>query len=516
MAHRMATRWFCGFAAMAVGIGLAITVNPSLAVGAGSPPQPCSPSGTVAQQSPPVDCPMLTVQPSTNLIDLQLVNLRGRDFSALTSIATIQCAANASSQNDCDLSTLFIISASSTGTFSQKRYVRRIISPAAGTLDCASAPKVCIMAAANLSNYLEASSVALTFNPNVPPQTPTVFAVPATGLKDHQVIKVTGAGMIPNNGIQIAECAAGTPSYTTCEYSTAIFVQTGPSGKFSALWPVQRILFLQTGTLDCGSTLGACVVFAGNFYGSLEQATAPLAFNPNIPPQTQTISASPNSALKDHQLVQVVGNGYTPGANIAVIQCRSGAASQGDCDYGTATTATPGLTGQFTITYPVHRILSFYSGPLDCASAPQACTVVAANTFRNSEAASAPLGFDPKSPPVVATISVAPNTGLVDNQATTVTGSGFTPFSTVSVVQCGKEAALEHNFSYCSSSSFFGGGGVSAQANGSGAFSVTLFVHPVIGTSSGLVDCASQPGACVVAGSGFNSAEAAFNPISFH
>src|ERR1700682_5198786 len=142
MAHRMATRWFCGFAAMAVGIGLAITVNPSLAVGAGSPPQPCAPNGTVGQQSPPVDCPTLTVQPSTNLIDLQTVSLGGRVFSASASVATIQCAANASSQNDCDLSTLFIVSASSTGTFSLKRYVRRIISPAAGTLDCASAPKI--------------------------------------------------------------------------------------------------------------------------------------------------------------------------------------------------------------------------------------------------------------------------------------------------------------------------------------------------------------------------------------
>ncbi len=372
------------------------------------------------------------------------------------------------------------------------------------------------MASANLSNYLEASAVGLTFNPKVPPQTPTVFAVPATGLKDHQVIKVTGAGMTPNNGVQIAECAAGPASYATCEYSTTIFVQTGPTGKFSALWPVQRILSLPSGTLDCASAPGACVVFAGNFYGPSQQATAPLAFNPKIPPLTQTVSASPNSALKDHQLVQVVGNGYTPGANIAVIQCRSGGASQGDCDYGTVTTATPGLTGQFTITFPVHRMLSLASGPLDCASAPQVCTVSAANSFRFSEGASTPLGFDPKSPPVVAAVTVAPSTGLVDNQATTVTGSGYTPFSTVQVVQCGKEAAIEHNFSYCSSSSFFGGGGVSAQVNGSGAFSVTLFVHPVIGALSGLINCAAQPGACVVAGSGFNSAEVAFKPISFH
>ena len=78
MARGMARRWLGGFAAMALGIGLAIAVNPSLAVGAGSPPQPCAPGGTVGQFSPPVDCPKLIVSPSTNLVDLQLVKLRGR------------------------------------------------------------------------------------------------------------------------------------------------------------------------------------------------------------------------------------------------------------------------------------------------------------------------------------------------------------------------------------------------------------------------------------------------------
>jgi hypothetical protein len=513
-------RWAAGFAAIAIGIAVAVSVNPSIAVGAGTPAV-CAPGGPIEQKSPPVDCPHITVTPSTNLIDLQLVTVSGRDFVPSGEAATLQCANGATSQDQCDLSTVFYVPTSSTGTFVIHRVVRRLITISGGTtVDCGSTPAACIMAAANLNNYLEATSVPLSFNPSVPPVTPTLFVVPATGLADHQVVKLVGAGMFPNSGVEVAQCESGfPPSYSTCDFSTESFTPTTAKGTFTIQWPVHRMLFTETGTIDCASRLGACQVFAGQYLGSTTQSTtAPLSFNRRIPPVAQAVALSASSGLRDHQLITVTGTGYTPGANIILIQCETAASTTGpSCDYSTEGSAVPGFGGQFLATYAVHRILFLGIGTFDCASARHACSIEAVNDRRPSEAASAPMSFNPTVPPVTAAINVVPSTGLTDNRAVVVSGTGFTPYSTVTVNQCGAEAGHEVNFGYCSfGGPFGGGGGVSTQVGANGKFSVTLFVHTTISDQFGLLNCRTKPGACVVLATRFSGAgDTAFKPITF-
>jgi hypothetical protein len=509
-------RWVAGFAAIAAGIALAVAVNPSIAVGAGAPPA-CSPGGPVEQKSPPVDCPKITVNPSTNLIDLQFTTVKGHDFVQSGQAATLECASGATSQDQCDLNTLYIVSTSPIGTFSLRRYVRRVISlSAGGTIDCASGPGACIMASANLNNYLEATSVPLSFNPTVPPITPTVFALPATALADHQVVKVSGAGMLPNSSLTIMQCEAGLPpSYSTCDFSTQSYLPTTAKGSFATKWPVHRMLLIQGNTIDCASRKGACEVFAGEYPGASGSAVAPLGFNPRIPPASQAITLSATTGLQDHQLVTVRGTGYTPGAPVIVIQCQTGATSGLNCDEVSVATGSPGLGGQFTITYPVHRILSLGGTTFDCALKARSCFITAVNEQRQTEAASAKVSFNPKVPPVVAAIKVVPGTGLLDNSAVSVTGTGFTPFSNVNVNQCGAEVTTG-NFGYCSFGGPYGGGGVSTQVGADGNFKATFFVHRVIDGQTGLINCGKKPGACVIAATRFGSAgDTAFKPISF-
>lgn len=514
-------RWVAGFAALSIGVGLAVSLNPSVAVGAGSPPQVCGPGGPIEQKSPPVDCPMIYVKPTVNLVDLQTVAVQGNDFQPSSEAAIIECAANATGQGQCDLNTLIELPTGKYGAFTLSRYVRRIITTSDGTtIDCASAPGACILGAANLNNLMEATGVPLSFNPSVPPVVPTVFAIPATGLVDHQLISVSGVGMFPGRGIEIEQCVNGTLSYETCDFSTQTFVQTGPTGGFQTQWAAHRILYLNGVPVDCASNPGTCVVFAGDYPGEgSDSATAPLAFKTTVPPVVQTLAVVPSTGLRDHQLVQVSGTGYTPGASIGIIQCQAGSSLNNGfgCDYSTFQTATGGLSGKFLITFAVHRLLSAGSTtPVDCAK-PNACVIEAANNQRPEEAAGRRVAFNPAIPPVKASVKVVPSIGLTDNKAVLVTGAGFTPYSNVSINQCSSEALIGPDFGYCAGSGPYGGGGINEQVTGNGTFSATLFVHTDITGQSGLINCAAKPGACDVVATRFAGGigDTAFAALSF-
>lgn len=442
--------------------------------------------------------PSITVTPSTNLADLQLVTIAGKNFTANAIIATLECAATATTESGCDLGTLIEINDTATGTVSLSRYVRRIITPSTGKLDCASKLGACAMVAANISNTTEHAGALLDFNPKIPPATPKVQATPSFGLADHQSVIVAGSGMIPNGSAELAQCQAGAPpSFSTCDSSTVRSVPVGANGHFSATWIVHRILNLSSGgpvpnTFDCASKPGACILSAGNISGVPAPATDYLSFNPAIPPVAQRLKITPTTGLVDHQLVQLEGSGYTPGDQVVVIQCQKGATSAQGCDYGTITYTTAGFLGHFHITYVLHRVIQIGTSPFDCASKPGACVVAAANEQRTSEAASQPLSFNPSMPPVTANITVTPHTGLFDNELVGVAGKGFTPFSVITVSECSANALTETpTFAYCSVST-------QATASRTGAISGSLFVHRVISTQDGLLGCASKPGACVV------------------
>jgi hypothetical protein len=88
-------------------------------------------------------------------------------------------------------------------------------------------------------------------------------------------------------------------------------------------------------------------------------------------------------------------------------------------------------------------------------------------------------------------VSVSPSTGLVDGQVVTVTGSGYTPNSSLGMVQCVAGADSIDDCDGTTATSF--------SADATGGFRKPLTVRRVISHNVGqLTDCA-EPGSCVVA-----------------
>ncbi|WP_326414916.1 enediyne antibiotic chromoprotein [Amycolatopsis sp. H20-H5] len=92
-------------------------------------------------------------------------------------------------------------------------------------------------------------------------------------------------------------------------------------------------------------------------------------------------------------------------------------------------------------------------------------------------------------------ISVSPASGLSNGQAVTVTGTGFPAGAQVGASECSNGTWPDVR---CDSAD-----GVSATADASGGFSVTLTVRTAFqgaGQPAGPVDCLSAPGCAVRAG----------------
>ena len=110
------------------------------------------------------------------------------------------------------------------------------------------------------------------------------------------------------------------------------------------------------------------------------------------------VNVTPSSGLVDAQPVDVSANGYTANAQLAVIECTTGAISQDDCDLSTLAFTSADASGNVSTTYAVFREIFPASNQagLDCA--PSNCVLIVANIGDQTEAASAALSFDPNIP----------------------------------------------------------------------------------------------------------------------
>jgi Neocarzinostatin family len=159
--------------------------------------------------------------------------------------------------------------------------------------------------------------------------------------------------------------------------------------------------------------------------GVFAAATVALASPASAQPM---ITVTPDTDLVDFQTVTVSGSGFAADTTLGIAMCTAGASSMDDCDLGTSILVQSDANGGFTTDFTVERLIETpASGPVDCAVAPGACLLGVANLADFSQAAAAPLAFDPNVPPqprleIGLTIdpvgSVTPKTG-----AATVTGT---------------------------------------------------------------------------------------------
>ena len=202
-------------------------------------------------------------------------------------------------------------------------------------------------------------------------------------------------------------------------------------------------------TFDCASKAGACVVTVQSEDLDGATTTSPLSFDPSVPPVVPTATVAPATRLADHQSVTIKGTGYTPGARVIVLQCATGADVAeiffGGCDYANSASVTAGFGGKIRLSVSVQRSIAPITGvtsesSLDCAASPSAC-VLELTDLSASEPTELHLAFDTRVPTSTQSLTLQPGRGLSENQRIGASATGFTPYATVSVVQCSTEVA---------------------------------------------------------------------------
>ena len=254
-----------------------------------------------------------------------------------------------------------------------------------------------------------------------------VVVTPDSGLIAEQTVVVEAAGLGPNQTVGAAQCrTGGTPLGTDCAGVSVAPTPSDSQGQFTLSLSVHRFIAINSpiggfGTIvDCAAAPGICAVVAGTIDGST--ASDPLEFVPQPPPTPPTaasVTASPTTDLCDGQAVALHGSAFTPGAPVLVQLCATG---PNVCDtYGTIYTD---VAGAFTFD---PQVRSTVGGTSCTTSGPCVLRGTDITGIQRSSAASL------FAPPVPRTLTVEPNTGLVDGQTVSVVGAGFIAYSTTGV-----------------------------------------------------------------------------------
>jgi hypothetical protein len=110
-----------------------------------------------------------------------------------------------------------------------------------------------------------------------------LVVTPNTGLVDFQIVTVDGTGFPPNTSVGLVQCTNGAADPTTdCDLNTLQIPTTDGNGDYSTPFTVQRLITTSAGQIDCAPA--NCSMFSSEFDLS-SIASAPLAFDPNVPPQ---------------------------------------------------------------------------------------------------------------------------------------------------------------------------------------------------------------------------------------
>jgi hypothetical protein len=114
---------------------------------------------------------------------------------------------------------------------------------------------------------------------------PLITVTPDTDLVDFQAVTVSGSGFPAEITLGLAMCTGGPLSIDDCDLDTSGFVDSDAAGAFTTEFTVERLIETPaSGPVDCALAPG-CILGVANIADFTQNATAPLAFDPNVPPQ---------------------------------------------------------------------------------------------------------------------------------------------------------------------------------------------------------------------------------------
>jgi hypothetical protein len=109
-----------------------------------------------------------------------------------------------------------------------------------------------------------------------------------------------------------------------------------------------------------------------------------------------TANATPNTGLKNNQVVKVSGAHFSPGATLAILECNHAVATAKAAACNTSKIATGTASSTGTLPPTPFKVFTGKVGNGKCGGSVKAnhtCYIVVANTSKNSQAAVAKIVF---------------------------------------------------------------------------------------------------------------------------
>jgi hypothetical protein len=234
---------------------------------------------------------------------------------------------------------------------------------------------------------------------------PTGMATPSTGLRDGQIVTVSGAGFDPGSQVGMVECLTGATDTSRCDLLGLHFATTDGAGSFSSPFVVNRVINVGGALTDC-ATADACVLGLAEAGGPPASVAIPLSFLdvPIVPP---AVTVTPSAGLLDRQIVDVGGTEFNPGATVALLECPADSTAISDCDFSTGLFVVADGSGAIATPYTVSRVITVAGASVDCA-APPACVLGVGNVDDFEQRSVVALSFQGSPIPVPPPVSTPP------------------------------------------------------------------------------------------------------------
>lgn len=264
----------------------------------------------------------------------------------------------------------------------------------------------------------------------------TLTVRPRQNLVDGQVVVVRGRGWRPGAYLDVArQCRVGVAGDDGCGRATSES-RVDRQGRFEVEFEVQVILDTPSGTYDC--RLVPCTIRAVDRRSEGGTRSVRLAFDPSGPdPVREEATISPSTDLIDGQIVTVVGQDFDSTSRTGrILQCRLPVDEEADCDEDTESYAGIDRTGYLAETYRLEGLLRIDGADVDCRTTDCAL-LVGGRDDSLARHAIVPLDFDPDAPlGPPPTITITPDTDLLDGQIVDVEGEGLRTKSYLLLFPC--------------------------------------------------------------------------------
>jgi hypothetical protein len=179
------------------------------------------------------------------------------------------------------------------------------------------------------------------------------------GVQDGSIVAVAGTGFPASVTVYVSECSTLTGGAADCDADPSnggvAISQTDASGAFSIPATASAPFIARDETLGsktCGAGSGCFVVATTN-----PQAPDPTTNTASAALTFDRLQIAPRTALKNGQLVNITGGGFSPNGTVYISECTSADPSKATqaCDFNHIKTVPTDANGAFaTTTFQVH------------------------------------------------------------------------------------------------------------------------------------------------------------------